>query len=49
MVALKKYDNDMLIKYLLEVLEKLKNSILEEKDLKKFSSLLKIEKILKPE
>ena len=43
------YDNDKLIKYLLEVLEKLKNSILEEKDLKKFSSLLKIEKILKPE
>ena len=33
MVALKKHDNDNLVKYLLEVREFLKHPMLEEKDL----------------
>jgi len=33
MVALKKHNNDDLIKYLLNVLEMLKNPMMEEKDI----------------
>ena len=49
MIALKKHDNDNLIKYLHEILEMSKKPSLEEKELKKLQSLLKIEKIKKPE
>ena len=42
MIALKKYDNDKLIKYFLNVIEMLKNPMMEEKDLKKLISLLNI-------
>ena len=49
MVALKKHDNDNLIKYLHEVLEMLIKPTFEEKELKKLQSLFKIEKILKQE
>ena len=49
MVALKKLDNDALIKYFLKVLEMLKNPMHEDKDLKKLLSLFKVRKILKKE
>ena len=48
MVNLKKHDNDNLIKYLLDVLEMLKNPMMEEKDLGKLSGMFNIEKINKP-
>ena len=43
MLALKKYNNDELIKYFIKVLEMLKNPMLDEKDLQNFLSLIKIE------
>ena len=49
MVALKKHENDYLLKYLLKVLEMLKNPMLEKKDLKKLLNLLKYQEIQKPE
>ena len=49
LVALKKHENDYLLKYLLKVLEMLKNPMLEKKDLKKLLNLLKYQEIQKPE
>ena len=46
---LKKHENDNLMEYLLNVIEMLKKTILEEKDLPKLLNLLQIKKILKQE
>ena len=42
MMNLKKHENDKLMEYLLNVIEMLKNTILEEKDLTKLLNLLQI-------
>jgi len=47
MIALKKHNNDDLIKYLLNVLEMLKSSMMEEKDFRKLLILFNPEKIIK--
>ena len=49
MINLKKHENDKLMEYLLNVIEMLKKTILEEKDLPKLLNLLEIENILKQE
>ena len=49
MMNLKKHENDNLMEYLLNVIEMLKKTILEEKDLTKLLNLLEIENILKQE
>ena len=47
MMNLKKHENDKLMEYLLNVIEMLKKTILEEKDLPKLLNLLENENILK--
>jgi hypothetical protein len=44
LVLLKKYNNDELIKYLLQILELLKKPFLDEKELKKLINLFTNEK-----
>ena len=46
---LKKHENNKLIEYLLNVIEMLNKTILEEKDLTKLLNLLQIEILLKEE
>ena len=49
MVGLRRYDNDQLIRYLLNVLEMINQPMLEEKALKKLKSLFGIGEIIQPE
>ena len=49
MVGLRRYDNDQLIRYLLNVLEMINQPMLEEKALKKLISLFGIGEIIQPE
>ena len=45
LVLLKKYNNDELIKYLLQIIDLLKKPFLDEKELKKLLNLLTNEKM----